>query len=226
MREALESAAAGAVEEGSVGAGVGVSAFGWKGGVGTSSRALPESLGGHRVGVLVQSTFGGILSIAVAPVGRELGRYAFRAQVEGEGADRRDSGGEAGASTDSQGSVMIVVATDAPLSARNLGRVARRAMLGLARTGSFASNGSGDYVIAFSTAEEVRRRPDEAVHAVEDLANPRLSAIFQATVEATEEAIYNSLFKARAVSSEIGRREALPIDATVEVLRRYGAIPR
>ncbi len=227
--DALESAAGGRVEEGSVGAGTGVSAFGWKGGIGTSSRELPASLGGYRVGVLVQSNFGGILSIAGAPVGRELGRYAFQEHVErggppGGAAGRAEVG--EGPSPESQGSIMIVVATDAPLSSRNLGRMARRAMMGLSRTGSFASNGSGDYVIGFSTARSVRRRAGEEVQLVEDLANPRMSAIFQATVEATEEAIYNSMFMAVGVSSSMGRREALPIEETVEVLRRYGAIRR
>ena len=211
VRSALEGAASGPVEEGAVGAGTGTSAFGWKGGIGTSSRILPESLGGHAVGVLVQSNFGGILQIAGAPVGRELGRYSFRNQVE----ERRG---------ESQGSIMIVVATDAPLSERNLERVGRRAIMGLSRTGSFASNGSGDYVIAFSTAEGVRRRPGEDVRSVLDLSNDRMSAIFQATVEATEEAIYNSMFKAVTVESRWGTREALPIEATVEVLRRHGVI--
>ena len=211
VRSALEGAASGPVEEGAVGAGTGTSAFGWKGGIGTSSRILPESLGGHAVGVLVQSNFGGILQIAGAPVGRELGRYSFRNQVE----ERRG---------ESQGSIMIVVATDAPLSERNLERVGRRAIMGLSRTGSFASNGSGDYVIAFSTAEGVRRRPGEDVRSLLDLSNDRMSAIFQATVEATEEAIYNSMFRAVTVESRWGTREALPIEATVEVLRRHGVI--
>ncbi len=252
VRAALDGSASGPVEEGSVGAGTGTSAFGWKGGIGTSSRVLPESLGGHAVGVLVQSNFGGILRIAGAPVGQELGRYSFRNQVgaarEGgePGREARGSGqegpepgregpepGRAGSRGEqhpeerpgeSQGSIMIVVATDAPLSERNLERVARRAIMGLSRTGSFASNGSGDYVIAFSTAEGVRRRPGEDVRAVRDLSNDRMSAIFQATVEATEEAIYNSMFRAVTVSSRWGSREALPIDSTVEVLRRYGVI--
>ena len=245
VRAALDGAASGPVEEGSVGAGTGTSAFGWKGGIGTSSRVLPESLGGHAVGVLVQSNFGGILRVAGAPVGQELGRYSFRSQVgaarEGRGPGREargsgQGGPEAGREGsrgeqhpeerpgESQGSIMIVVATDAPLSERNLERVARRAIMGLSRTGSFASNGSGDYVIAFSTAEGVRRQAGGDVRAVRDLSNDRMSAIFQATVEATEEAIYNSMFKAVTVSSRWGSREALPIDSTVEVLRRYGVI--
>ena len=246
VRAALDGATAGPVEEGAVGAGTGTSAFGWKGGIGTSSRVLPASLGGYTVGVLVQSNFGGILQIAGAPVGRELGRYAFRGQVEGEGGGgaRRDGGGVEGAGGaaadshdrseepareerdgESQGSIMMVVATNAPLSERNLRRVAMRAVMGLSRTGSFASNGSGDYVIAFSTAPDVRRRPGDEVRTVGDLANSEMSAIFQATVEATEEAIYNSLFKAVTVSSRFGTREALPIAATMEVLRRYGVVP-
>ena len=233
VRAALDGAAAGPVEEGAVGAGTGTSAFGWKGGIGTSSRVLPASLGGYTVGVLVQSNFGGILQIAGAPVGRELGRYAFRGRVErgGGGGGRGEGGGEGGPGDreerdgESQGSIMMVVATDAPLSERNLRRVAMRAVMGLSRTGSYASNGSGDYVIAFSTAPGVRRRPGDGVRTVEDLANSDISGIFQATVEATEEAIYNSIFKAVAVSSRFGTREALPIEATVEVLRRYGVVP-
>lgn len=235
VRAALDGAESGPVEEGAVGAGTGTSAFGWKGGIGTSSRALPESLGGWTVGVLVQSNFGGILRIAGAPVGEALGRYAFRSQVEpGGGGGDEDAGAGAGGGEEraweerdgeSQGSIMIVVATDAPLSERNLTRLGRRAIMGLSRTGSYASNGSGDYVISFSTAEGVRRRPDNAVRTVEDLANARVSALFQATVEATEEAIYNSLFKAVTVTSRWGERQALPILETMEVLRRYGVVP-
>ena len=237
VRSALEGAAAGPVEEGAVGAGTGTSAFGWKGGIGTSSRVLPESLGGYTVGVLVQSNFGGILRIAGAPVGEELGRYAFRDQVEA-GRDDGGAGGTGGGGGDvggrlqedpdgqSQGSIMMVVATDAPLSERNLERVAMRAVMGLSRTGSFAGNGSGDYVIGFSTAPGVRRRPGDVVRTVEDLSNNNMSALFQATVEATEEAVYNSMFKATAVRSRWGAREALPIAETLEVLRRYGVVSR
>ena len=226
VRAALEGAAAGPVEEGAVGAGTGTSAFGWKGGIGTSSRVLPASLGGYTVGVLVQSNFGGILQILGAPVGRELGRYAFRAEVDGDGDGDPPESAREESEDQSQGSIMMVVATDAPLSERNLERVARRAVMGLARTGSFAGNGSGDYVIAFSTAAGVRRRPGDRVRTVEDLSNGNMSALFQATVEATEEAIYNSLFKAVTVSSRRGTREALPIEAVMEVLERHGVIRR
>ena len=210
VREALESASSGPVEEGSVGAGTGTQAFGWKGGIGTSSRVLPEVLGGYAVGVLVQSNFGGILSIDGAPVGRELGRYPYQRFVEG---------GDEG-----DGSIMMVVATDAPLSVRNLERIAKRAIMGLARTGSSASNGSGDYVIAFSTAEEVRRADGERTHDITELSNNRMSPLFQAVVEATEEAIYNSLFKATTVTGRGRTADALPIDATVEILKKYKVI--
>ncbi len=212
---ALEGAAGGPVTEGSVGAGTGTRAFGWKGGIGTSSRVLPESLGGYRVGVLVQSNFGGILTMGGAPVGQELGRYSFRSAVEGDGSDDDSDAGD--------GSIMIVVATDAPLSARNLERLAKRAIMGLARTGSFAGNGSGDYVIAFSTAESVRRRPDGPAAPVEDLGNSRMSALFQAVVEATEESVYNSILKATTVSGMGRTAEAIDIEAVREVLARYGS---
>lgn len=215
---ALESASEGPVAEGAIGAGAGTVAFGWKGGIGTSSRVLPQSLGGYTVGVLVQSNYGGILQIAGAPVGVELGQYAFANQV-GRDAEYDPDGDE-----QEWGSVMIVVATDAPLSDRNLERVARRAIMGLARTGSYASNGSGDYVIAFSTASGVRRGPTGGVHSVDDLANGSVSALFGATVEATEEAIYNSLFMAETVTSNGRTVEALPIEETLEILRRHGVI--
>ena len=222
VRAALEGASGGPVEEGAVGAGTGTTAFGWKGGIGTSSRALPESLGGYTVGVLVQSNFGGILQIAGAPVGRELGRYSFMNQVGGGRGE--DPAPHEDAEPQARGSIMMVVATDAPLSERNLERVAMRAVMGLSRTGSFAGNGSGDYVIGFSTAASVRRRPDAVVRSIEDLSNDNISAIFQATLEATEEAVYNSMFKAVTVSSRWGTREELPIDETLEVLRRYGVV--
>ncbi len=215
---ALEGASEGPVEEGAVGAGAGTVAFGWKGGIGTSSRLLPESLGGYTVGVLVQSNFGGILQIDGAPVGEELGQYAFASQVgTAESYDPE-------ADVQEWGSIMMVVATDAPLSSRNLERIARRAVMGLSRTGSYASNGSGDYVIAFSTANTVRRSPQGGTASFDDLANNDMSSLFEATVEATEEAIYNSLLKAVTVTSNGMTVQALPIDETVEILRSYGVI--
>ena len=206
------SAAGSDVAEGSVGAGAGTVAFGFKGGIGTSSRVLPAPLGGYTVGVLVQSNFGGVLQVLGAPVGRELGRYAFKDVLDRERGD---------------GSIMIVVATDAPLSDRNLERLASRALLGLGRTGSSASNGSGDYVIAFSTAPEVRRRSGAGPTAsVTDLANESASALFQGVVEATEEAIYNSLFMATTVTSNGRTVEAIPLDRVREILARYRASAR
>jgi D-aminopeptidase len=210
VRRALTEASGGPVREGSVGAGTGTIAFGWKGGIGTSSRVLPRSLGGWRVGVLVQSNFGGVLQVLGAPVGRELGRYAFKNDVDAERGD---------------GSIMIVVATDAPLSDRNLRRLAARGIMGLARTGSSASNGSGDYVIAFSTAASVRRRPPERdvpTATVAELHNEQTSALYQAVVEAAEEAIYNSLFMATRVESRFGAADPIPIDKVREILRKYG----
>ena len=216
VREVLAAARPGPVAEGSVGAGTGTIAFGWKGGIGTASRALPASLGGWTVGVLVQSNFGGVLQVLGAPVGRELGRYAFKDDVERERGD---------------GSIMIIVATDAPLSERNLERVASRAIVGLARTGSSASNGSGDYVIAFSTAEGVRRRSTPAgsspagaptpPRSTTELHNDGMSPLFQAVVEATEEAIYNSLFMATTVTGRGRTVEAIPLDRVREILARY-----
>jgi D-aminopeptidase len=214
VRAALEGAATGPVAEGSVGAGTGTQAFGWKGGIGTSSRVLPQSLGAWTVGVLVQSNFGGILTMDGAPVGRALGRYAFQRAVE-SGARDLDGG---------DGSIMMVVATDAPLSPLNLERIAKRAIMGLARTGSSASDGSGDYVIAFSVHPDVRRTRGGDVRTVADLTNNAVSPLFQAVIEATEEAIYNSLLKATTVTANGATAEALPIDATVEVLRRHGVL--
>lgn len=209
VRRALESAGPG-VEEGSVGAGTGTSAFGWKGGIGTSSRVLPQTLGAWTVGVLVQSNFGGILQIMGAPVGRELGRYSFRSDLETQG----------------DGSIMMIIATDAPLSDRNLGRLASRSMMGLARTGSFASNGSGDYAIAFSTNASVRRPFDAKRLTLQELANEETSALFAAVVEATEEAIYNSLFRATTISGSGRTVEALPIDKVREILERFNVSKR
>jgi D-aminopeptidase len=218
---ALETARDGAVEEGAIGAGAGTVAFGWKGGIGTASRVVPANHGGYTVGVLVQSNYGGILTINGAPVGRALGRYAFMRDVEPR-SDTRDPDRDADTSPD--GSIMIVVATDAPLDARNLERLARRALFGLARTGSTMSNGSGDYVIAFSTAGTVRRTGGERVRQVDDLANDAMTALFQAVAEATEEAIYNSMFRAVTTTYRDTTIEALPLDRTIEVLRRYGAV--
>jgi D-aminopeptidase len=223
---AIKSAKEGAVEEGSVGAGTGTVAFGWKGGIGTSSRVIPQSLapgsGGYTVGVLVQSNYGGVLTINGAPVGRELGRYYLKEQIEGRRVSRNlPSGNQIGDMAD--GSIIMVVATDAPLDARNLKRLAARAMLGLARTGSPSTNGSGDYVIAFSTQNRVRA--SAALRNTQTLGNDAMSPLFQAVVEATEEAIYNSLFKATTVTGRDGHRvEALPIENTLEILKKYGAV--
>ncbi|MFL5585570.1 MAG: P1 family peptidase [Gemmatimonadaceae bacterium] len=211
VRQALTSARSGPVEEGSVGAGTGTRAFEWKGGIGTSSRRVPASVGGWTVGVLVQSNFGGVLQIMGAPVGRELGRHKFSSAMR----EKTD------------GSIMIVVATDAPLSDRNLKRLASRALMGLARTGSIASNGSGDYVISFSTAASVRRPRDAARLTTTEIGNTEeLSALYEAVIEATEEAIYNSLFKATTVRGKGGTVEAIPIDRVKEILDRYGIRPR
>lgn len=207
---ALRKASGGPVEEGAVGAGTGTRAFGFKGGIGTSSRRLPASLGGYTVGVLVQTNFGGVLTINGAPVGRELGQYYLKEAVEEHSAD---------------GSIIIVVATDAPLDHRNLYRLAKRAMLGLARTGSPSTNGSGDYVIAFSTAPENRIRPGQRERTMKTLDNQAMSPLFEAVVEATEEAIYNSLFRATTMRGRDGHVvKALPLERTLEILRRYGAL--
>lgn len=203
---ALGVARSGPVEQGSVGAGRGTRAFGWKGGIGTSSRRLPADQGGWTVGVLVQSNYGGWLTINGAPVGLELGRYYSSGTARSPGEGNPD------------GSIMIVVATDAPLEHRNLERLARRALAGLARTGSSMSNGSGDYVIAFSTVKVSQ------LSELPPLGNDQMSPLFQAVIEATEEAIYNSLFLATTVRGYRGTAEALPLDSTVAILRRYGAI--
>jgi D-aminopeptidase len=213
---ALEGAGGGPVSEGSVGAGTGTVAFGWKGGIGTSSRRLPAELGGYTVGVLVQSNYGGVLTVNGAPVGRELGRYIFHRELE--------AAAQRGPADRGDGSIMIVVATDAPLDARNLERLAARAVAGLARTGAAMTNGSGDYVIAFSTAPEVRRHPGRAPREVRDLSNDATSPLFLAAAEATEEAILNSLFRATTVSGNGTTVEALPLAETLEILGRYGAL--
>lgn len=204
---ALGEAKDGPVAEGSVGAGTGTSAFGWKGGIGTSSRRLPASLGGYTVGVLVQTNFGGVLQVLGAPIGKILGRHSYRAALMQERGD---------------GSIIMVVATDAPLSERQLERIAARAMMGLARTGADASNGSGDYAIAFSTALDVRRNAMNAgFRTGRTLADDAVSPVFQATIEATEEAIYNSLFRATSVTSRGRTVEAIPIDSVRAILARY-----
>ena len=204
---AIATAVTGPAAEGSVGAGTGTIAFGWKGGIGTSSRRLPPQLGGWTVGVLVQTNYGGILDVAGVPVGRALGRYMLRDELQALPGD---------------GSVIVVIATDAPLSDRNLERLARRAFVGIGRTGSPMTNGSGDYAIAFSTHDGVRRTAARrnAQASFEELPNERITPLFQAVVEATEEAVINSLFASDAMDGHQGRIEALPVD---EVVRLYRA---
>ena len=209
--QALENAKEGPVAEGSVGAGKGTVAFGWKGGIGTSSRKLPASLGGWTVGVLVQANYGGVLQMGGAPVGVELGRYSFKNAVDAERGD---------------GSVIIVIATDAPLSDRNLRRLASRAMMGLGRTGSSASNGSGDYAIAFSTSESVRRPFGAKTLDVTELANDQMSAVFQASVDAVEESVYNALLMATTERGNGITVDAIPLDRVRAILHRHGIGPR
>ena len=209
---AIASARDGAVAEGALGAGTGTVAFGWKGGIGSSSRRLPATLGGYTVGALVQSNFGGVLCMDGIPVGEALGQYFLR--------DALDRG-------DADGSIIIVLATDAPLSDRNLTRLARRAMAGLARTGAAMSDGSGDYALAFSTAPEVRRDTARRAGRAElvELPNASMSPLFLAAIEATEEAIYNALFMATTMTGRGGRTiEALPVERVVDILRRRGAV--
>jgi D-aminopeptidase len=229
--EALRSAREGPVEEGSVGAGRGTVAFGWKGGIGTSSRVLPPGLGGWTVGVLVQTNFGGILTIAGAPVGQRLGQYYLRGQAQPSAISRQPSGPSAVSRQPSEpspdGSIMIVVATDAPLDPRGLERLAQRAFLGVARTGSPMTNGSGDFAIAFSTAASVRRGPlppGRLTRTAESVANDAQSPLFEAVVEATEEAILNSLFRAETVRGPRGTVGALPLDSVTTILREYRVI--
>ena len=214
VRAAVQAAAAGPVAEGSVGAGTGTRCFGWKGGIGTASRVLPARYGSHTLGVLVQTNFGGVLTMDGVPVGRALGRYAFGPEVaEASAAGTSPAGG----------SCMIVVATDAPLTPRDLERLAARAVFGLARTGSSYDHGSGDYAIAFSTAAEARSRHGEATPRTRLLLPPdAVSPLFQAALEATEEAVYNSLLRATPVRSALGSAEALPLDRVRDVMRRYG----
>ncbi|MFQ5446874.1 MAG: P1 family peptidase [Saprospiraceae bacterium] len=207
--EAIRTAKSGPVAEGNVGAGTGTICFGWKGGIGTSSRHLPENLGGHTVGVLVQTNFGGVLQMDGVPVGKEFGKYYLSDKLN----DSAD------------GSCMIVVATDAPLDTRNLERLAKRAILGLARTGGIASNGSGDYVIAFSTAEAVRvpYESDSPFYESKTIRNDYMSPLFMACIEATEEAILNSLIAAETMTGYKGHTvEELPVERVLEVLKKFG----
>jgi len=206
--DALSAARDGVVEEGSVGAGTGTRAFGWKGGIGTASRRLGARDGGYLLGVLVQSNYGGVLTMGGAPIGRELGRYAFGPSAPPDSAD---------------GSCMVVVATDAPLAARDLKRLAARAIFGLARTGSSYSNGSGDFAIAFSTAIDLRVAFDNTKRQSRTLLpTDAMSPLFQAALEATEEAVYNSLLRATTISSRFGTAEAIPIARVRELLSKHG----
>ena len=209
--EAIKNATGGPVREGSIGAGTGTRALGFKGGIGTASRVLPKSLGGYRIGILVQSNFGGLLTIDGVPVGKEMGKNPFKKEL----------------SIEDEGSCMIVVATDAPLSPRNLKRVAKRTAHAFGRVGAYSSNGSGDYAIAFSTAQDVRRIArdrDQIEFELREVYNRHMSPFFQAVVEATEEAIVNSLFKATTVKSRYGRSEEIPIEETIQILKKYGRI--
>lgn len=240
---AIENAKSGPVQEGNVGAGTGTSALGFKGGIGTSSRVLPQDKGGYTVGVLVQSNFGGILTINGAPVGEELNDHYMVNDVPYKVAGRKlsdrsqrrqGSGGQAGRSDgsdfgyhyDVDGSIMIIVATDAPITSRNLERLAKRAFLGVARVGGFASNGSGDYVISFSTNKDVRIHQDEeSSYKITKLKNDSMTPLFLAAVEATEEAILNSLFMAESITGWNGHtQEALPVDEVIEILKKYNAV--
>ena len=208
---AIRNAKSGKVEEGSVGAGAGTVCFGFKGGIGTSSRKLPESLGGYTVGVLVQTNFGGVLQIDGIPVGEELKKFYL--------SDRLNNPVD--------GSCMIVIATDAPLDSRNLERLAKRAFMGLAKTGGIASNGSGDYVIAFSTDTSIRiaHTAKDSKQTVSLLRNDETSPLFMATIEAAEEAIVNSLFAANTMKGKGGRVvEALPVETVLAIMKKYGRL--
>ena len=209
---AIDKAKNGSVVEGNVGAGTGTRCFGFKGGIGTASRKLPEKLGAYTVGVLVQTNFGGVLQIDGVPIGQELGKFYLKEQLD----------------YSPDGSCMIVVATDAPLDSRNLKRLAKRAMLGLAKTGGIASNGSGDYVIAFSTAEELRipYQSDSAFRSGKVLRNSEMSPLFMGVIEATEEAIINALFAAENMKGNGRQIEALPIKKTIKIMKRYRKIAK
>lgn len=204
---AIERAREGPVQEGAVGAGTGTIAFGWKGGIGTSSRKLPANLGGWTVGVLVQTNYGGVLQVAGVPVGQALGQYFLKNELSKASAD---------------GSVIVVVATDAPLSDRNLERLAHRGLLGIARTGSPMTNGSGEYAVAFSTSPDVRRTPERRAtpSAMVDLPNEQMSPLFEAAVEAAEEAAINSLFAATPMDGNGRHIDALPVDQVVKLYKR------
>ncbi|HEY3131823.1 MAG TPA: P1 family peptidase [Acidobacteriota bacterium] len=229
---AIRNARGGPPAEGNVGAGTGTQCFGFKGGIGTASRRLPSALGGYLLGVLVQTNYGGTLQIGGAPVGVELDRYYLK-----QFKDTKQSGASADAQAGTfnkravlngaGGSCMIVVATDAPLTHRNLMRLARRAVMGLARTGSSFSNGSGDYAIAFSTARSVRVRhqAEGGTESYEEVRNDAVSPLFEAAIEATEEAVYNSLFRAQTMTGFQGHKiDALPLDQVREILRKYGLL--
>jgi len=208
---AIRNARDGAVPEGSVGAGTGTQCYGWKGGIGTSSRVLPERYGGYTLGVLVQTNFGGVLTIAGAPVGKELGRYSYAPRTTKD--------------ADADGSCMIVVATDAPVDARDLRRIAARAVFGLGRTGSSYGSGSGDFAIAFSTSPDMRERFGSGSPKAQRVLPPEgVSPLFQAALEATEEAVYNSLFQATTVTGNGRTAEAIPIDRVKEILKKYGMV--
>ena len=208
---ALESAGSGPVAEGCVGAGTGTRCMGWKGGIGTSSRKLPEHLGGYTIGVLVQTNFGGSLTVSGAPVGRELGVYYLKDQVP----------------THEHGSCMVIVATDAPLDARQLGRLARRAPLGLGAAGSSISHGSGDYVLAFSTARACRipYAAEAKEYETRLLRDERLSPIFQAVRDATEEAVVNSILQATTTTGYRGRtQQAISTSEVQRICREFGVV--
>ena len=234
----IKNARSGAVDEGSVGAGTGTVAFGFKGGIGTSSRRLPANLGGYTVGVLVQSNFGGELTINGAPVGRELDQYYLREQLLGSRTGPCKTDGNRGLQgvgkchDDADGSIIIVIATEAPVDARQLKRMGARAMLGLARTGGSGSNGSGDYAVAFSTSTDVRIQTlsdaasRNAPRNVKVLPNDAMSPLFLAVIEATEEAIYNSLFRATTTTSRGHTVNALPLERTLEILRKHNMLAR
>ncbi len=226
---AIKGAKEGAVDEGAVGAGTGTVAFGFKGGIGTASRKLPQKIGGFTVGVLVQSNFGGVLTINGAPVGRELGQYYLKDSIGQTNPCQTTTQTGPSCPPSADGSIIMVIATDAPVDARNLNRMAARAMMGLARTGASGSNGSGDYAIAFSTSADVRIRvsstlaPQNSPRNVKLLPNDAMSPIFLAVIEATEEAIYNSLFRAQTMTGRGRTVPALPLDKTLEILRKYSA---